>query len=756
MSVARSLSAAKRASLNESPAGVGPLDDFVSLVVVPEDEQPVAELRLRGRDPRVELVGRREGVAVRQRSLQSQHDWGPRGVWGSALAGGDSLVAHRGVVGHGTELCAGIPGRHREHNAREHQSHSSSGPTAGRDNGGVQRPVPSTIPDSPGSYQFKDASGRMLYVGKAKSLRSRVMSYFSTGLSERTQQMVSTADSVEWIAVRNEVEALFLEFNLIKKHRPRFNIRLKDDKSYPYLAITLDEEWPRAMVMRGAKRKGVRYFGPYAHAYAIRETLDLLLRTFPIRTCTKNKFDRHARLGRPCLYAHIEKCVAPCVGSVTTDDYMPTSSRSSSTSSTATPRRFSIDSTSRCTNRATSSSSNAQPGSATRSSRCARRSSVSRWSTPRRRTTTPSGWSTTRSRPRCRSSWSARDVSSGARASSSTRWRTSVAPSSSAGSSSSSTATSKAPTSRARSWCPTIPTTPTCTRSSSACSGGARCACACPQRGAKRQLMETVTQNAHEAMARHKLKRASDHNARARALVALQDALHLQEAPLRIECYDISNLQGTEIVASMVVMEDGLPKRSDYRRFKIRHQPGQDDFASMEEVLTRRFRRYLQDRDEGARSGKRFAYPPNLVLIDGGKGQLGVAVRVLEEMGLEDIAVASLAKRFEEVYLPGDSEPVRIPRDSEALYLLQQVRDEAHRFAITYHRQLRDKKMTPLGARRRRPASAPSARRGSSRSTVRSSGSARWPKTNSWRSPGSPNRWRAPLYAHLHGEQSPA
>jgi excinuclease ABC subunit C len=223
---------------------------------------------------------------------------------------------------------------------------------------------------------------------------------------------------------------------------------------------------------------------------------------------------------------------------------------------------------------------------------------------------------------------------------------------------------------------------------------GSRVRVRVPQRGAKRQLLETVTQNAHEAFTRHKLRRASDHNARARALIALQDALALPEAPLRIECYDISNLQGTEIVASMVVMEDGLPKRSDYRRFKMKHQPNQDDFASMEEVLTRRFRRYLQDRDEGARSGKRFAYPPNLVLIDGGKGQLGVAVRVLEEMGLEDIAVASLAKRFEEVYVPGESEPVRIPRDSEALYLLQQIRDEAHRFAITYHRQLRDKKMT--------------------------------------------------------------
>jgi excinuclease ABC subunit C len=214
-----------------------------------------------------------------------------------------------------------------------------------------------------------------------------------------------------------------------------------------------------------------------------------------------------------------------------------------------------------------------------------------------------------------------------------------------------------------------------------------------PRRGPKRELLSTVTLNAGEAFTRHKLRRASDHNARARALVALQDALHLPDAPLRIECFDISNLQGTEIVASMVVMEDALPKRSEYRRFKIRHQPGQDDFAAMEEALARRFRRYLQERDQGARTGKRFAYPPNLLLVDGGKGQLGVAVRVLEELGLEDISVASLAKRFEEVYLPGEPEPVRIPRDSEALYLLQQVRDEAHRFAITYHRQLRDKKM---------------------------------------------------------------
>jgi excinuclease ABC subunit C len=215
-----------------------------------------------------------------------------------------------------------------------------------------------------------------------------------------------------------------------------------------------------------------------------------------------------------------------------------------------------------------------------------------------------------------------------------------------------------------------------------------------PQRGGKRELLHTASLNARESFARHKLRRASDHNARARSLLALQNELGLPEAPLRIECFDISNLQGTEIVGSMVVMEDGLPKRSDYRRFKVRGLDGQDDFASMEDVLTRRFRNYLRERDEGAQAGKRFAYPPNLLLIDGGKGQLGVAVRVLEELGLEDICVASLAKRFEEVYLPDRAEPVRIPRDSEALYLLQQVRDEAHRFAITYHRQLRDKKMT--------------------------------------------------------------
>ncbi len=563
----------------------------------------------------------------------------------------------------------------------------------GRDNGGVQKPVPSTIPDAPGSYQFKDAAGRVLYVGKAKSLRSRVMSYFGTGLAERTLQMVSTADTVEWIAVRNEVEALFLEFNLIKKHRPRFNIRLKDDKSYPYLAITLDEEWPRAMVMRGAKRKGVRYFGPYAHAYAIRETLDLLLRTFPIRTCTKNKFDRHARLGRPCLYAHIEKCVAPCVKAVTHDEYMalvaelisfldgdtaPVLDRLDKQMHEASDTleferaarlRDQIVSVRKAIERQQMVDAKEEDYDAIGIVDDPLEASVQVFLVRKGRVVGRKGLVVDKVEDVGRPEFVGRlleqlygDVDPG-----------------------------DIPR---EILVPDAPDDPDLYQEFLTLQRGGRVRVRVPQRGAKRQLLETVTQNAHEAFARHKLRRASDHNARARALIALQEALGLPEAPLRIECYDISNLQGTEIVASMVVMEDGLPKRSDYRRFKMRHQPGQDDFASMEEVLTRRFRRYLQDRDEGARSGKRFAYPPNLVLIDGGKGQLGVAVRVLEEMGLEDIAVASLAKRFEEVYLPGDSEPVRIPRDSEALYLLQQVRDEAHRFAITFHRQLRDKKMT--------------------------------------------------------------
>src|SRR5262245_48087205 len=503
--------------------------------------------------------------------------------------------------------------------------------------------------------------------------------------------MVAVAESVEWIEVRNEVEAFFLEFNLIKRHKPRFNVRLKDDKSYPFLAVTLDEEWPRAMVMRGSKRRGVRYYGPFAHAYAIRETLDLLLRTFPIRTCTQAKFDRHHRLGRPCLYAHIEKCAAPCVSAVGREDYdrlvadllefldgdhAPVLDRLEKQMHGAADQleyeraarlRDQITSVRKVIERQQMVGAKEEDYDCIGIAEDALEASVQVFFVRKGRVVGRKGLVVDKVEELSPPALVGRileQLYGGAPATDVPR----------------------------EVLVPVLPDDVQLYEEFLGTARGSRVRVRVPQRGAKRQLLGTVTHNADEAFARHKLKRASDHNARARALTALQDALELPEAPLRIECFDISNLQGTEIVGSMVVMEDGLPKRSDYRRFKVRHQEGQDDFAAMEEVLTRRFRRYLDERDEGARAGKRFSYPPNLLLIDGGKGQLGVAVRVLEELGLEDIAVASLAKRFEEVYRPGLAEPVRIPRDSEALYLLQQVRDEAHRFAITYHRQLRNRK----------------------------------------------------------------
>ncbi len=559
----------------------------------------------------------------------------------------------------------------------------------------MRRPPAGSIPDAPGSYQFKDQHGRIIYVGKAKSLRSRLSNYFGppATLLPRTRQMVAAAETVEWIEVRNEVEALFLEYNLIKEHRPRFNIRLKDDKSYPFLAVTLDEQWPRAMVMRGAKRKGVRYFGPYAHAYAIRETLDLLLRTFPIRTCTNGKFQRHERLGRPCLYAHIEKCVAPCVKAVSDDDYRvlvddmiaflagdtaPVISRLETLMAEAAGEleferaarvRDQLVSVRKAVERQQMVGTKEEDLDVIGLVEDELEASVQIFYVRRGRVVGRKGIVIDKVEDLDTPALSAailEQVYGDATADDVPR----------------------EVLLRAQ------PEDLALYEEFLTLVRGSKVAIRVPQRGDRRTLLETVEQNAQEAFNRHKLKRASDHNARAQTLTALQEALDLPEAPLRIECFDISNLQGTQIVASMTVLEDALPKRSEYRRFKVRYPGGQDDFAAMEEVLTRRFRRYLEERDEGARAGKRFAYPPNLLVIDGGKGQLGVAVRVLEELGLEEISVVGLAKRFEEVYRPGESDPVRIPRDSPALYLLQQVRDEAHRFAITYHRTLRDKSMT--------------------------------------------------------------
>ena len=560
----------------------------------------------------------------------------------------------------------------------------------------VQRPPAGTIPDAPGSYQFKDREGRVVYVGKARSLRSRLSNYFQNvrNLPPRTAAMVTCAETVEWIQVRNEVEALMLENTLIKQHQPRFNIRLRDDKSYPFLAVTVSDEWPRPMVMRGSKRKGVRYFGPYGHAYAIRETLDLLLRTFPVRSCSDAKFRRHQQLGRPCLLFHIEKCSGPCVGEIDKAAYevlVDELIEFLDGDTDAIVRRLDnemhdaaslleFERAARLRDRLTSvrKAIEKQQMVAERNedldvvgiAEDDLEAAVQVFFVRRGRVTGRKGFVVDK----------VEDVSPGELVGDILEGLYDDPP----------LGIPKTV------LLPAEPDDPELYADWLTHLRGSRVELRVPQRGGKKELQATVTRNAAEEFTRHRLRRASDHNSRAKALNELQDALGLPEAPLRIECYDMSHIQGSDYVGSMVVMEDALPRKSEYRRFKVKEVPGNDDFAAMEEVLTRRLTAYLSERGRPAseRPGK-FAYPPQLLLVDGGKGQLGVAVRVLEELGLdEEIPVASLAKRFEEVFVPGQSDPVRIPRGSEALYLLQRIRDEAHRFAITYHRQLRGKRMT--------------------------------------------------------------
>lgn len=561
----------------------------------------------------------------------------------------------------------------------------------------VQRPPAGTIPDAPGSYQFKDAHGRVIYVGKAKSLRQRLSNYFQNpaNMPARTAQMVDTADSVEWIQVRNDVEALLLEYSLIKQHQPRFNVRLKDDKSYPFLAVTLDDEWPRATVMRGAKRKGTRYFGPYGQAYAIRETLDLLLRTFPIRTCSDNKLGRHERLGRPCLLFHIEKCSGPCVGEVTREEYdrlvaelidfldgeTDTIVKRLETEMSAASDELEFERAARVRDRlaAVRKAIEKQQMVVEKSEDLDviglygddLEASVQVFFVRRGRVVGRKGFVLDK----------AEDLTEGELIDRILEWLYADPP----------------PLGVPKQvLVPVDSADPGLYEEWLTDQRGSKVVVRVPQRGDKRELMAMVTRNATEEFTRHRLRRAADHNTRAKALNDLQDHLGLPEAPLRIECYDMSHIQGSDYVGSMVVLEDGLPKKSEYRRFKIRGEQGNDDFAAMEEVLTRRLTAYLEEREKPLpdRSG-RFSYPPQLILVDGGKGQLGVAVKVLEELGLdEEIPVASLAKRFEEVYVPGESEPRTIPRQSEALFMLQRIRDEAHRFAITFHRELRGKRMT--------------------------------------------------------------
>lgn len=537
-------------------------------------------------------------------------------------------------------------------------------------------------------YVFRDEHGRPLYVGKAKSLRKRTASYFASELSPRTRMMVDAAADLEWIVTENEFGALMLEYSLVQELQPLFNVRLKDDKSFPYLAITRNEEWPRAVVMRGKHRKGVEYFGPYAKAYSIRQTLDGLLRPYPVRTCTNAKFARHEASGSPCLLFHIEKCSGPCVGSVSAGEYAGyVDGLASFLSGRSDELIRDIESEMhRC----------AQDQEFERAARLRDQVSAMRHTLERQ------DFVTDRREDFDVLAYAEDDlevvlVVLNIRNGRVTGRRSTVVDRIEEISIEEFLArmigqlyAQEVPPKQVLTE--VLPQDADIVAEWLTLRRGSKVALRVPERGSKRRIMEAATANADAEFSRNRLRRHTDHDARARALRSLQETLGLKEPPLRIECYDVSTIQGKHTVASMVVFEDGLPVKSQYRRFKIRTVDGQDDFAAVEEVIRRRFEAYLAERELPLEEQGRFSYPPGLVVIDGGRGQLGRAVRVLREMNL-DIPAIGLAKRLEEVYKPGVADPIIIPGGEEALYLLQRVRDEAHRFAVAYHRTLRGRAM---------------------------------------------------------------
>ncbi|MBT3075305.1 MULTISPECIES: excinuclease ABC subunit UvrC [Streptomyces] len=598
------------------------------------------------------------------------------------------------------------------------------------------RPSPGQIPDSPGVYKFRDEHRRVIYVGKAKNLRQRVASYFQdlAHLHPRTRTMVTTAASVEWTVVSTEVEALQLEYTWIKEFDPRFNVKYRDDKSYPYLAVTLNEEFPRVQVMRGAKKKGVRYFGPYGHAWAIRETVDLMLRVFPVRTCSAGVFKNAARTGRPCLLGYIDKCSAPCVGRVTPEEHRALAEDFCDFMAGRTGtyiRRLEKDmmqaaeemeyeraarlrddagALKRAMEKSAVVLADATDADLIAVAEDELEAALQIFHVRGGRVRGQRGWVTDKVE--------AVDTAGLVEHALQQLYgeeRGDAVPK--------------------EVLVPALPEDTEAVSQWLAERRGAQVSLRIPQRGDKKDLMTTVQRNAQQALGLHKTKRASDLTTRSRALEEIAEALGLDAAPLRIECYDISHLQGDDVVASMVVFEDGLARKSEYRRFQIKGFEGQDDVRSMHEVIGRRFKRYLQEkertgeweqtppvsgeaphpeqsaplpaddtdprdtdprRDDGREDDgrpKRFAYPPQLVVVDGGQPQVAAARRALDELGIDDIAVCGLAKRLEEVWLPDDDDPVVLPRSSEGLYLLQRVRDEAHRFAITYQRSKRAKRI---------------------------------------------------------------
>ncbi|MEU6320268.1 excinuclease ABC subunit UvrC [Streptomyces sp. NPDC047009] len=568
------------------------------------------------------------------------------------------------------------------------------------------RPKPGEIPDSPGVYRFRDEHRRVIYVGKAKSLRQRLANYFQdlTNLHPRTRTMVTTAASVEWTVVSTEVEALQLEYTWIKEFDPRFNVKYRDDKSYPYLAVTMNEEFPRVQVMRGQKRKGVRYFGPYGHAWAIRDTVDLLLRVFPVRTCSAGVFKNAERTGRPCLLGYIGKCSAPCVGRIAPEDHRELAEEfcdfMAGRTGTYLRRlekqmleaademeyeragrlRDDIDALKKAMEKNAVVLTDATDADLMAVAEDELEAAVQIFHVRGGRVRGQRGWVTDK----------VEDVTTGALVEHALQQLYGEETGDSV---------------PKEVLVPALPQPIEPVQDWLTGRRGSAVSLRIPQRGDKKALMETVQRNALQALALHKTKRASDLTTRSRALEEIAAALDLDSAPLRIECYDISHLQGEDVVASMVVFEDGLQRKSEYRRFQIKGFEGQDDVRSMHEVITRRFKRYVAEKEktgewadgelltEDDGRPKRFAYPPQLVVVDGGQPQVAAARRALDELGIDDIAVCGLAKRLEEVWVPDEDDPVVLPRSSEGLYLLQRVRDEAHRFAITYQRSKRTKRL---------------------------------------------------------------
>jgi len=580
------------------------------------------------------------------------------------------------------------------------------------------RPKAGDIPTQPGVYRFRDPRGRVIYVGKANNLRARLSNYFQPihNLHPRTATMVTTAASVEWTVVNTEVEALALEYSWIKEFDPRFNVKYRDDKSYPWLAVTVGEEFPRVMVGRGAKRKGTRYFGPYAHAWAIRETVDVLLRVFPMRSCSAGVFKRSQQIGRPCLLGYIDKCSAPCVGHVSAEEHRRIVEDFCDFMAGHTAgfmRRIEKEMY------AASEALDFEKAARLRDDLAAMERALEKQAV-----VLGDGadadvvglaedplevgvqvFYVRGGRIRGQRGWVADRVEEGDLPVLVEQLLLQIY------------AGEEAEGIPREILVPALPPDTETLEQLLSDVRGARVRIRIPQRGDKRTLQETVTANAKQALALHKTKRASDLTTRSRALEEIQAALELDEVPLRIECYDISHLQGTEIVASMVVFEDGLARKSEYRRFVIRGQEGSDDVRAMHEVITRRFKRLLDEQStsvvaaqgqpsdrESEASGpmlvdpetgrpRKFAYAPGLVVVDGGAPQVAAAKRALDELGIDDVPVAGLAKRLEEVWVPDQEDPIILPRSSEGLYLLQRIRDEAHRFAITHHRGRRSKTM---------------------------------------------------------------